>query len=80
MVEAFLHRDASYEGVFSTAVKTTGIFCRPTCSARKPLPSNVEFFATTQGALLAGFRPCLRCSPMDGAQRNDSRVVFGPCF
>ncbi len=65
MVEAFLHRDASYEGVFFTAVKTTGIFCRPTCSARKPLPSNVEFFATTQGALLAGFRPCLRCRPME---------------
>ncbi len=64
MFTAFTSRDASYDGVFITAVKTTGIFCRPTCTAKKPRPENVEFYADAQGALLAGFRPCKRCRPM----------------
>lgn len=45
-------------------VKTTGIFCRPTCSARKPLQKNVEFFPMAKVALSAGYRPCKRCKPM----------------
>ena len=53
MIRAFLQKDESYEGVFFTCVKTTGIFCRPACTARKPLPENVEFFPTSQDALLA---------------------------
>jgi AraC family transcriptional regulator of adaptative response/methylated-DNA-[protein]-cysteine methyltransferase len=65
MLAAFLNGDASFEGVFWTAVLTTGIFCRPTCSARKPRPENVEFYGSTRGALEAGFRPCLRCRPME---------------
>ncbi len=65
MIEAFLSGDAEYDGVFWTAVRTTGVFCRPTCSARKPLPRNIEFFGTTRGALEAGFRPCLRCRPLE---------------
>ncbi len=64
MLRAFTDRDASFEGVFFTAVLTTGIFCRPTCSARKPLPENVEFYATSRAALLAGYRPCRRCRPL----------------
>jgi AraC family transcriptional regulator, regulatory protein of adaptative response / methylated-DNA-[protein]-cysteine methyltransferase len=64
MVRAMLERDRAYEGVFFTAVRTTRIFCRPTCSARKPLPENVEFYATATDALAAGFRPCQRCKPM----------------
>ena len=60
MLDAFLTGDASFDGVFWTAVLTTGIFCRPTCSARKPRPENVEFYGSTRGALAAGFRPCLR--------------------
>ena len=64
MERAFLTSDASYDGIFFTGVRTTGIFCRPACRARKPLPSNVEFFATVREALFAGYRPCLRCSPM----------------
>lgn len=67
MLQAFLARDASYEGVFLTAVRTTGIFCRPTCSARKPKPENVEFFAEVGEALQAGYRPCLRCKPLEVA-------------
>ena len=64
MLEAFLERDEAFEGVFVTAVVTTGIFCRPTCSARKPKPQNVEFFATPRDALVAGYRPCRRCRPL----------------
>ncbi len=65
MVQAMLTGDRAFEGVFFTAVKTTGIFCRPTCRARKPLPQNVVFYATAEDALAAGFRPCLRCCPLD---------------
>jgi AraC family transcriptional regulator of adaptative response/methylated-DNA-[protein]-cysteine methyltransferase len=65
MVAAFMAGDGSYDGVFYTAVKTTGIFCRPACPARKPLPENVVFFATVREALFAGFRPCKRCTPLE---------------
>ena len=61
---ALQSRDSSYEGIFFLGVKTTGIFCRPICSARKPLRKNVEFFPGKVEALHAGFRPCLRCKPM----------------
>ena len=61
---ALQSRDSSYEGIFFLGVKTTGIFCRPVCSARKPLRKNVEFFPGKVEALHAGFRPCLRCKPM----------------
>lgn len=62
---ALQQRDSSYEGIFYLGVKTTGIFCRPVCSARKPLRKNVEFFPGKSEALHAGFRPCLRCKPMN---------------
>ena len=65
MVAAFLASDGSYDGVFFTAVKTTGIFCRPACPARKPLPGNVEFFATVREAMFAGYRACKRCTPLE---------------
>ena len=64
MYTALMRRDSSYDGIFLVAVKTTGIFCRPTCPARKPQRVNVEFFATAQQALLAGYRACKRCRPM----------------
>ncbi|WP_150639205.1 bifunctional transcriptional activator/DNA repair enzyme AdaA [Pseudomonas fluorescens] len=67
MVRAMLERDTTYEGVFFTAVKTTGIFCRPSCTARKPKPENVEFFAHADDCLSAGYRACLRCKPLDAA-------------
>jgi AraC family transcriptional regulator of adaptative response/methylated-DNA-[protein]-cysteine methyltransferase len=65
MLRAFSSRDAAYDGVFVTGVKTTGIFCRPTCPARKPRPENVVFFATPREALTSGYRPCLRCRPLE---------------
>lgn len=65
MQQAYLAKDATYDGVFFLGVRTTGIFCRPTCPARKPLPKNVEYFPTAQLALAAGYRPCKRCRPME---------------
>jgi AraC family transcriptional regulator of adaptative response/methylated-DNA-[protein]-cysteine methyltransferase len=65
MQRAYLERDASYNGLFFLGVRTTGIFCRPTCPARKPLPKNVEYFATARAALVAGYRPCKRCRPLE---------------
>ena len=65
MYRALARRDAAYEGVFFTGVKTTGIFCRPTCRAKKPKPENVEFFPTINEALHGGYRPCRLCRPMD---------------
>jgi AraC family transcriptional regulator of adaptative response/methylated-DNA-[protein]-cysteine methyltransferase len=62
---AVRERDASYDGIFFTAVRTTGVFCRPSCPARAPLPKNREYFASTRGALFAGYRPCKRCRPLD---------------
>jgi AraC family transcriptional regulator of adaptative response/methylated-DNA-[protein]-cysteine methyltransferase len=62
--QAMQRRDSSYEGIFVVGVKTTGIFCRPVCPARKPLRQNVEFFPGKTEALYAGYRPCLRCRPM----------------
>ena len=63
MERAFLNSDGTYDGIFFTAVRTTGIFCRPSCRARKPLASNVEFFGSIREALFAGYRPCHRCHP-----------------
>ena len=65
MLDAFQSRNASYDGVFYTGVRTTGIFCRPICPARKPKPQHVEFFATARDALYSGYRPCRRCKPME---------------
>jgi AraC family transcriptional regulator of adaptative response/methylated-DNA-[protein]-cysteine methyltransferase len=58
-------QDSSYEGIFVTGVKTTGIFCRPSCRARKPKPENVLFFDNAKLALQHGFRPCKICKPME---------------
>ena len=65
MYRALVNRDLSFEGIFFAGVRTTGIFCRPTCTAKKPARENVDFFATPSDALYSGYRPCLRCHPMD---------------
>lgn len=62
--QALNAKDSAYEGVFFVGVKTTGVFCRPTCPARKPKFENCEFFETAQEALLASYRPCKRCRPL----------------
>lgn len=62
--QALLDKKTEYEGIFFVGVKTTGVFCRPTCPARKPKLENCEFYETAQQALLASFRPCKRCQPL----------------
>lgn len=60
---AFVARDSSYDGHFFVAVKTTGIYCRPSCPARRPKRENIRFFDVAAEAERAGFRPCKRCKP-----------------
>jgi len=61
--QAVTDRDANFDGQFITAVRTTGIYCRPTCPARTPLRRNVTFYATAEEARAAGYRACKRCRP-----------------
>ncbi|WP_436517757.1 bifunctional transcriptional activator/DNA repair enzyme AdaA [Ekhidna sp. To15] len=70
MYQALLDKNSQYEGVFIVGVKTTGIFCRPTCSARKPKYENVEFFTSTKEALTNGYRACKVCRPMKEYQSS----------
>jgi AraC family transcriptional regulator of adaptative response/methylated-DNA-[protein]-cysteine methyltransferase len=67
---AVVERDARFDGAFVTAVLTTGIYCRPSCSARRPNRENVRFYTGPDEAERAGFRACLRCKPRD-LQRPD---------
>src|SRR4051795_9040983 len=66
---AVVRRDKSADGAFVYSVKTTGIYCRPSCASRLPRRENVRFYATPQEAERAGFRACKRCKP-----NGDSRV------
>lgn len=61
--QARLSRDARFDGLFFTAVTSTGIYCRPVCPAPAPKRENVRYYATAAAAEAAGFRPCLRCRP-----------------
>jgi AraC family transcriptional regulator of adaptative response/methylated-DNA-[protein]-cysteine methyltransferase len=60
---AVMRRDTAADGAFVTAVRTTGVYCRPSCTARHPNRANVSFHETRAAAELAGFRPCKRCRP-----------------
>ncbi|HSM10848.1 MAG TPA: AlkA N-terminal domain-containing protein, partial [Lysobacter sp.] len=77
--QARLSRDARFDGLFFTAVATTGIYCRPVCPAPTPKQRNVSYYANAAAAEAAGFRPCLRCrpelSPGDGAWRRGDATV-----
>ncbi len=61
--DAFSARNRAFDGIFVGAVRTTGIYCKPSCPARHPLPGNVEYFADGAAARAAGYRACLRCKP-----------------
>jgi len=63
MEQAFLAGDRSFDGLFVAGVRTTGIFCQPSCPARKPKPGHLEYFATPLEAAAAGYRACRRCVP-----------------
>lgn len=71
MERAWQSRDAQYDGLFVLAVRTTGIYCRPHCPARRPEPRNVSYFATPADAAAAGFRACKRCRPAAADDRPD---------
>lgn len=64
LYDALVTRDAGYDGRAWVGVKTTGIFCRPSCPARKPKRENCTWFAEPAACLAAGFRPCKRCKPL----------------
>lgn len=61
--DAMKRRDPSFDGLFFVGVKTTGIYCRPVCTARMPRPENIKFYPSAAAAERAGYRPCLRCRP-----------------
>src|SRR5687767_4067296 len=71
MYARLLASDADYDGRFFTGVLTTGIYCLPSCKARKPKPENVRFFLTCDAARATGLRPCLKCHPDDFARGAD---------
>ncbi|MDH5823871.1 AlkA N-terminal domain-containing protein [Luteimonas sp. RD2P54] len=77
--QARLSRDPRFDGLFFTAVTSTGIYCRPVCPAPAPKPQNVSYYRSAAAAEAAGFRPCLRCrpelSPADGAWRRGDEVL-----
>src|SRR3970282_236323 len=78
--QARLSRDARFDGLFFTAVATTGIYCRPVCPAPTPKPENVSYYANAAAAEAAGVRPCLRCRPElspgnDAWRRGDATVA-----
>lgn len=70
---AVLMRDRAFDGMLFYAVRTTGIYCRPSCPSRKPKPSNVLFFGSPAEAEAAGFRACHRCAPRSEAGTTTER-------
>ena len=74
MYRASYEKNSDFEGVFWMAVKTTGIFCRPTCTARKPKPENVEFFDNTKDAIKKGYRPCKVCKPLENPDETPVEI------
>src|SRR5947209_2387631 len=76
--QAVLRRDRQADGMFVFGVVSTGVYCRPSCPARRPLRKNVKFFSTCNDAEKAGLRACLRCKPLNGASGN-ARLVERLC-
>jgi len=77
--QAVLDRDASQDGTFVFAVSSTGIFCRPSCPAKRPRRENVSFFRDVLAAEQAGFRACLRCHPKAADGNPQSALVRAVC-
>lgn len=74
MHRAFATKNADYDGVFFVAVKTTGIFCRPSCPSR-PKPEHVEFLGSVRECVAAGYRACKRCDPLSANGEPPSWVA-----
>lgn len=73
--QALIEKNREYDGIFFAGIKTTGIFCHASCTARKPKFENCEFFASAQDALLAGYRPCKLCRPLSYPQAIPEEVA-----
>jgi AraC family transcriptional regulator of adaptative response/methylated-DNA-[protein]-cysteine methyltransferase len=73
--DAVVERNVRHTGEFLYGVKTTGVFCRPTCASRRPLRKNVEFFASVAEARARGYRPCKRCRPGSASTNPINAVV-----
>lgn len=76
---AILHRDPEADGHFFYGVKTTGVYCRPVCPSRAARPENMVFFASTDAAEAAGFRPCKRCRPDRAPGKERQRLITDLC-
>ncbi|MGY4533410.1 AraC family transcriptional regulator of adaptative response/methylated-DNA-[protein]-cysteine methyltransferase [Pseudomonas sp. TE3786] len=70
-------RDKGADDQFVYSVKTTGVYCRPSCAARPARPENVQFHSDCQAAERAGFRPCLRCKPNQASLADQQRLLIG---
>lgn len=75
--DAVMRRDRAADGQFVYAVASTGVFCRPSCSSRRPRPDRVRFFETIIAAEQAGYRACLRCRPTSDQQNRSSADAIG---
>ena len=73
--QAVCERDARYEGRFVFSVRSTGVYCRPNCPARRPSRDNVAFHVAPEAAEAAGFRPCKRCSPRGPSPREQMAAL-----
>src|SRR2546422_5691222 len=72
-------RDTSSDGKFVYAVRSTGIYCRPSCPSRRPQRAQVQFFAVPETAERNGFRPCRRCRPRNAARSPQAELVGRLC-
>lgn len=77
--QAVLARDRTYNGRFVYAVRSTGIYCRPTCPSKRPGREQVTFFAQPEEAERHGFRPCRRCRPCDAGEEGEAALVRAVC-
>src|SRR3974390_203953 len=76
---AVVSRDSSHDGSFVFAVSSTGVYCRPSCAARRPRRQNVRFFTRPEVAEQAGYRACLRCRPKAFSGNAESDAVKAIC-
>jgi AraC family transcriptional regulator of adaptative response / methylphosphotriester-DNA alkyltransferase methyltransferase len=73
--EAVQNGDAAFDGVFFYGVRSTGVYCRPSCRSKVPLRKNVEFFDSAEKAEEGGFRPCKRCRPDLSEKERESTII-----
>lgn len=78
--QAVMARDSAKDGVFFYSVRTTGVYCRPSCAARRPDPANVGFHDSAADAEAAGFRPCQRCTPhLPPLRQRQAALIADAC-